>query len=200
MTRFDSIVDKWTDEEIESAVNFLARFMREEREIREQILEIRIREGTAPESSQIDQSAIRANLDLWMAPWLVDRSSAGRYSVDYDCLDAPNGQLLGAGYIHALVEPDGRVSKAHFNEMFSGFSAEMFRQRIIPAGCGFVENCIADQFITDRIIRFTPDLERLLKQSMVEVESLLREAPNEAHSFLREAIRILRELYDRRCR
>lgn len=142
-----------------------------------------------------DLDDILRSIDEWLVPYRISRSG-NDYLVHYECTDAPAGTLLGSVLINALVTSCGTVSRidTYGPETVTLIEAELrdaYRQRIVPDGCGFVVDSIADRLICAGYLRPTDEYWSLLSAAVEQTESLLALAEPRHHSFLQAALRML---------
>lgn len=192
ITRIDRLVDDWNEENINEAVEFVAMLQKEERRLREQVIQQRFAAVPVGANATPSLDEIIKNLDEWMAPWEIDRESDGEWSMNCDCLDAPGGKLLGCYRIRVMVDNKQSVSRVQPDtDLFSFDDQPSFCQRIIPSNCGYVADSVADQFIASRPVKLTPPLCELLRRSLEETQTLRGSAALNAQPFLTEAVRLL---------
>ena len=192
ITRIDRLVDDWNEENIKDAMEFLSMLQKEERRLRENVIQQRFAATSDGANATPSLDEIIKNLDEWMAPWEIDRESDGEWSMNCDCLDAPGGKLLGCYRIRVMVDNKQNITRVQpETDLYSFDDQPSFIQRIIPANCGYVADSVADQFIASRPVKMTLPLLELLRRSFDETQALRETASLSVQPFLKEAVRLL---------
>lgn len=180
-------------EQISDAESFMKSLLAKERKLRERTIRARYFEFIDEGARSLPFAEILENLDDWMAPYRVDRWSTNDIFLKYDCSDAPDRALLGAGQIGVSLDADWSIHGVQY--FTSGVADDLriaaYRQRILPEGCGFVADCIADQFIGTSHVTPSPELAALLEQSIEQTGALLEQAGPGSRTFLRCAHELL---------
>jgi hypothetical protein len=139
---------------------------------------------------------ILEHLDEWMAPFRINRWGDVEFTIEYDCTDSPDQKLLGSPQIHASIDDSWSIWGLHY--FAKGIARDLrnqaYRQRVIPEGSGFVEDCIADQFVFNQHVKMTPELSLLLTESIEQTTALYETAAPATKNFLREALALLYDL------
>ncbi|HUE74609.1 MAG TPA: hypothetical protein VMP01_27325 [Pirellulaceae bacterium] len=169
------------------AVSFLARLLTNERPLRERAIRARYFEFIDESARPCPFDVILENLDEWMAPYRIERFGSSGTHLKYDCRDAPNQALVGAEQIQVALDGDWSIDGVSY--FTSGVADHLriaaYRQRVVPQGCGFAADCIADRFIINTYITPTPELATLLDQSIEQTAVLLEGAAHPHKPFLR---------------
>tara|TARA_R110002073_G_scaffold80260_4_gene193413 strand:+ start:5294 stop:6091 length:798 start_codon:yes stop_codon:yes gene_type:complete len=150
----------------------------------------------APSDRPLSKELVLDNLADWMIPYHIQRLPDG-FDFNYDCTDAPNGSLLGACSISAKVTPDLSVVEFAVGNMeeIVHYQSELFRQRIIPPDCGFVEDSIADQLIVSPCWHLDDNQQELLFDSIRQTRELVDCCTEQNRQFLNAALSNLERLY-----
>ena len=141
----------------------------------------------APSDRALSIERVLDNLADWMIPYHIERLLDG-FDFNYDCTDAPDGSLLGACTISVKVTTNLSIvefAAGHIDDVVH-YQSELFRQRIIPLDCGFVEDSVADQLITSPCWHLDEDQKGLLFDSIRQTRELVMTRRNEtANSWMR---------------
>lgn len=130
-------------------------------------------------------------IDEWLVPYRISRSCPG-YLIQYDCTDGPDGSLIGNILVNAFIEPSGLLSRidTYTAEQSGLLELELrnaYRQRIVPRGCGFVCDSIADRLICSGYVRPCEEYWKLLSDSIAQTTALLQTAESSHRAFLTSA-------------
>tara|TARA_R110002049_G_C8974272_1_gene547805 strand:+ start:217 stop:816 length:600 start_codon:yes stop_codon:yes gene_type:complete len=150
-------------------------------------------------ATEIELVDILRSIDEWLAPYRISRSG-NDYLIHYDCTDAPTGTLKGNILVNAFIDSSGSLARVdtHGAEMAELLELELrlaYRQRVVPIGCGFVADSIADRLICSGYVRPSSEYWTLLRASIKQTEALLSAAEASHQPFLAAALRMLNLVY-----
>lgn len=135
----------------------------------------------ASERSESNGAAVQ-NISKSIAPYHIERLLDG-YEFSFDCTDTPGGNLMGA--THVQIKTNWNYSIIELGvcglEELVFLQAEMFRQRVIPSDCGFVQDSVADRFACLDCRPLNNELEELLLESIQQVRALRIEYTQNHH-------------------
>ena len=150
--------------------------------------------GTLAPDIELDD--LLRSIDEWLAPYRISRSG-NDYLIHYDCTDAPAGTVMGNVLVNAFIDSSGSLARVdtHGIEMAELMELELreaYRQRVVPIGCGFVADSIADRLICAGYVRPSDEYWTLLGASIKQTEALLNTAEASHQPFLAAALRMLK--------
>lgn len=182
------------NEEPAVAAKFVTQLRAQEKELRSRFVVAVTEHLTHPATRRLALGDLRLNLDEWVAPYRVTRSPDGNGAyLYYDCSDAPAPFLLNASLFNVSVDRDWSI--CGFSTFYSDVAwdrrVEAFRQRVIPADCGFIEDCVADKLISYSFLSMTPALEDLFKESVAQITALREKAAKASEPFFTAALTLL---------
>jgi hypothetical protein len=110
--------------------------------------------------------------------------------------DAPAGTVMGNVLVNAFIDSSGSLARVdtHGIEMAELMELELreaYRQRVVPIGCGFVADSIADRLICAGYVRPSDEYWTLLRASIKQTKALLNAAEASHQPFLAAALRML---------
>lgn len=202
VTLIDSVLRESEPNAEAEAVSFMSRLIASERSLRERACRARYYEFIDEGARSVSFEPILENLDEWMAPFRIERIGSSGTSLKYDCRDAPNHTLLGFEQMNISLGDNWSIDgiSCFTSGVADHLRIAAYRQRVIPTGCGFVADSIADRFIVNTYITPTPELTSLLEQSIEQTSNLLAKAPGAHQPYLQCAHSLLCDLRKSRFR
>lgn len=176
------------------------RFIQElpglELDLRRRIANVWCEQFAAPSNRSLSVETVLHNLSDWMIPYHIERLLDG-FDLHYDCTDAPDGSLLGTCCISVKVTSDLSIvefAAGNVDDVVH-YQSGLFRQRVIPLDCGFVEDSVADQLIVSPCWDLDDDQKELLFDSIRQTRALVDRCREQNRQFLHAALANLNRLY-----
>jgi hypothetical protein len=176
--------------------DFLRQLPDLEIELRKRIVSAWCEQYVVPSLRSLSLETVLHNISSWVAPYYVCRLLDG-FDFNYDCTDAPTGSLMGAATMSVKTDVDFSIVEFAIGttDVVLHYQSELFRQRIVPSYCGFVEDSIADQLIVNPCSHLTDELKEMLFESIRQVRELIKNSSQDFLPFFNAVQANLERLY-----